>query len=68
MKCEICGKEIKEEDSYKGCCKECASKIFDRIETNKTKKIMLLLKLIMKMLKALIYNPCKKMTLNLLNT
>ena len=33
MKCDVCGKEIKEEESYKGCCLNCASKIFDRIET-----------------------------------
>lgn len=38
MKCEICGKEIKEEESYKGCCKECAVKIFDKIEKNNTRK------------------------------
>lgn len=38
MKCDVCGKEIDEDESYKGCCKECASKIFDRIEKNKTKK------------------------------
>ena len=23
MKCDVCGKEISEEESYKGCCKEC---------------------------------------------
>lgn len=38
MKCEICGKEIKEEESYKGCCKECAKKIFDRIDEKNNKK------------------------------
>lgn len=35
MKCDVCGKEISEEESYKGCCKECASKIFDRIENKR---------------------------------
>ena len=38
MKCEICGKEIKEEESFKGCCKECSKKIVDRIEEKNNKK------------------------------
>lgn len=41
MKCDVCGKEIDEEESYKGCCKECASKIFSDIQPkNRVTKII----------------------------
>lgn len=40
IKCDVCGKEIKKEESYKGCCKECASEIKNRIQ-NPRKSVLI---------------------------
>lgn len=48
MKCEICGKEIKEEESFKGCCKECAKKFLIELRKKIIRKVTLLKKLITK--------------------
>ena len=40
IKCDVCGKEIKKEESYKGCCKECASEIINTMHNSKNSALI----------------------------